>query len=85
MEQRIIDSLNLISKGSKSIVTAIEEGKNVNIQKAIRAGMLNNIKLVEILKEMIDELDMVYRGETPKDYKMPEGMDNIFGDIFKGK
>lgn len=45
-----LNKLNTIIAGSNNIIQAIESEKTINIEKSIKAAMLNSIKLAEELK-----------------------------------
>jgi hypothetical protein len=46
-----MNNLEKIIKGSRQIIDAIDSGKNVNVQRCIKAAMINSIVLAEeILK-----------------------------------
>jgi len=57
-----LNKLNSIINGSKNIIDSIDQGKTINIEKSIKASMLNSIKLAEELKYIITQL-------TVDDYK----------------
>ena len=77
---KIFDKLNKVISGSQSIIKAIDEDKEINIKKAIRASMLNSqiiaIELKEIIKRDVDLTNS-------KSSDLPEGFEQIFSGFKK--
>ena len=80
---KIFDKLYKVISGSQSIIKAIDEDKEINVKKALRASMLNSqILAIEIKSMIMREVD----GSTkpnPKDYDLPEGFEQIFSGFKK--
>ena len=80
---KIFDKLNKVISGSQSIIKAIDEDKEINVKKAIRASMLNSqIIAIELKSIIIREVDG-NKKPNPKDYDLPEGFDQIFSGFKK--
>lgn len=77
---KIFDKLNKVISGSQSIIKAIDEDKEINIKKAIRASMLNSQILAIELKAMIARHVDVTNSKSPD---LPEGFEQIFSGFKK--
>ena len=53
---KYFDKLNNIINGSNNIIKAIDEGKDINIVKAVRASMINSKELAVIFKDIIKDI-----------------------------
>lgn len=80
---KIFDKLNKVISGSRTIIKAIDEDKEINVKKALRASMLNSqILAIEIKAMIMREVDGSKK-PNPKDYDLPEGFDQLFGGFQK--
>jgi hypothetical protein len=50
---KIFNELNTLVVNNKKVITAIEQGKDINTNKAIKACMKSNNNLAVLLKEII--------------------------------
>ena len=72
-KQKIVSSLQKLKENNQKVIDAIDQGKNVNILKAVRASLISN----NILNELL--IDFFYTKKENDDYL------NIFNDIFGKK
>lgn len=75
---KIFDKLHKVISGSQAIIKAIDEDKEINIKKAIRASMLNSqILAIEIKAMVARNVDLNdYKSKSPD---LPEGFEQLFG------
>jgi len=77
---KYFDKINVVLRGSKSIIDVIDLGKEFNRDKAIKASLLNSISLAECLKEILKEIV-----ETDCKNKKDKDFSDVFGDMFNKK
>lgn len=53
---KYFDKLNNIINGSNNIIKAIDEEKDINILKAIKASMINSRELAIIFKDIVKDI-----------------------------
>jgi hypothetical protein len=78
----MIQELQNIIKNNNTIIDAINNKKDINIEKAIRACLLSNNRIAELLIKL--EYDSTY---VEKNYSKNNNNDfmDMFNDILKGK
>lgn len=76
----MINRLNKLIERNNKVIQAIEEGKNINIEKSIKAVMLSSNELASVMKSVIAEMRLGTRNKYSNDDIL-----NQFGDIFGGK
>ena len=69
-----MNALNKVINGSQQIIDAIDSGQEINVNKAIRAAMINAKILAEELKITLGE---VVKFDNPSD-------NGLFNDLMKG-
>lgn len=59
MNKQIIADLGQLIKRNKKVIDAIDSGKDINIQKAVKACMISNNTLAEKMIDFIWYLDKI--------------------------
>ncbi len=72
---KYFDKLNNIINGSNNIIKAIDEEKNINNLKAIRASMINSRDLAIIFKDIIKDIC-----DSDNSYNT----NDLFNELFRG-